>query len=428
MKVLRLDINPQVAMNYYEHQYIFQEWINNACFSTEIYIDAGIDDGILVGDQLTSVYKTQLLDGEGNAFGEKIEDDDNSIVVINVFPKYSITKINSFAYQKYNDKYLPQKLKNLGRDAEFLQLFPIEVNQEVILIPREEKNDWLAIDDLYGSISPNDKPSRMDIEIYKKIITFAEKYIIKYKDVNGYFVSNAYFQKGFALNKIGKYEDSTTAFQNFVRMFPNNGSVQGAYNWINQNNYELSNFLNTKKTKILFLSANPMESDRLRLDKEISLIEKQLQIARLRDSFELVQKWALSPTELQQALLDHEPDIVHFSGHGLIDGIVLEGEDGKPKNVSTTAIANIFKILAGNISCVVLNACYSKNQALAITEHVPFVIGMKKAMPDQAAISFSVGFYKGIGAGKTTETAFALGVNSIELEGTSGSELPELLQ
>lgn len=427
MKVLKLDIIPAENRNFYEHQYIFPEWIQNACFDSEIYVDAGMDQEIIIGDFLSSVFKIPLLDGNGNVFGEKTEDDDNFLYVVDVFPNYCITKMRSFAFQKYYDKYLPQKLAKLGRDAQFMQLFPIEVNQEVVMISREEKNDWLAVDELYGNISPSEKPLRTDIELYKKIITGAENFIDKYKNGKSYFLSSAYFQRGFALNKLGKFEESNVAFQKYIRLFPNGVSVENAYNWINRNNFEISNYLDTKKTKILFLSANPMDSNRLRLDKEISQIDKQLQMAQLRDSFELIQKWALSPMELQQVLLDHNPDIVHFSGHGLIDGIVLEGENGKAKNISTIALANIFKILAGNISCVVLNACYSSNQALAINNHVPHVVGMKKAMPDDAAIAFSVGFYKGIGAGKPIEMAFALGVNGIELEGCSGSDLPILL-
>jgi len=427
MKIIKLDIIPAEKRNFYEHQYIFSEWIENACFNSEIYINAGTDQEIIVGDFLSSVYRTPLLDAEGNVFGEKTEDDDNFLYVVEVFPNYCIAKMRSFAFQKYYEKYLPKKLAKLGRDTEFKQLFPLEVNQEIMMISRTEKDDWLAIDELYGNISQNEKPLRTDIELYKKIISGTENFIAKYKNGKSYFLSSAYFQRGFALNKLGKYRESNSAFQDYIRLFPNGVSVENAYSWINRNNHEISHYLDTKKTKILFLSANPMDSNRLRLDKEISQIDKQLQMAQLRNSFELIQKWALSPAELQQVLLDHNPDIVHFSGHGLIDGIVLEGEDGKPKNVSTIALANIFKILAGNISCVVLNACYSSNQALAINNHVPHVVGMKKAMPDDAAIAFSIGFYKGIGAGKPIETAFALGVNGIELEGYSGSDLPVLL-
>ncbi|MDN3723846.1 CHAT domain-containing protein [Aequorivita sp. SDUM287046] len=427
MKVLKLDISPFENRNFYEHNYIFRDWVENACYNSEIYIDAGTEMNLVAGDFLSTVYKTPLMDVNGNIFGEKTEDDDNLLYVVEVFPNYCITKFRSFAFQKYFDKYLPVKLNRLGRNAEFMQLFPIEINQEVILVPREEKDDWLAVDELYGSISNNEKPSRADLDLYKRILMGTENYIAKYKNQKCFFLSSAYFQRGFTLNKLGKFEDSSNAFREYIKLFPNGVSVEGAYSWINRNNYEISNYLETKKTKILFLSANPMDSNRLRLDKEISQIDKQLQLAQLRNTFELVQKWALSPAELQQVLLDHNPDFVHFSGHGLIDGIVLEGEDGKPKNVATSALANIFKILAGNIACVVLNACYSSNQAIAIKNHVPYVVGMTKAMPDDAAIAFSVGFYKGIGAGRTIETAFALGVNAIELEGCSGSSLPILL-
>ncbi|MHC4752724.1 MAG: CHAT domain-containing protein, partial [Planctomycetota bacterium] len=56
-----------------------------------------------------------------------------------------------------------------------------------------------------------------------------------------------------------------------------------------------------------------------------------------------------------------------------------------------------------------------------------YVIGMNAAIPDETAISFSVGFYKAIGAGKDIEFAYKLGINSVQLEGLHGDEIPQLI-
>ena len=85
-------------------------------------------------------------------------------------------------------------------------------------------------------------------------------------------------------------------------------------------------------------------------------------------------------------------------------------------------------IFADHIRCVVLNACYSASQASAIALHIPFVIGMKASMPDDAALAFSAGFYRAIGAGRDIEFAFKLGVSAIELDNLSGEDLPTLLK
>ena len=69
------------------------------------------------------------------------------------------------------------------------------------------------------------------------------------------------------------------------------------------------------------------------------------------------------------------------------------------------------------MKCVVLNACYSESQANVITQHIPFVVGMKQAIGDPAAIKFAVGFYDALFAGKNFEKAFQFGLSAIDLKG-----------
>jgi hypothetical protein len=51
---------------------------------------------------------------------------------------------------------------------------------------------------------------------------------------------------------------------------------------------------------------------------------------------------------------------------------------------------------------------------------------MKKAIGDQAAIRFAVGFYGALGAGKNFEKAFDFGCVSIDLKGIPESLTPVL--
>ena len=133
--------------------------------------------------------------------------------------------------------------------------------------------------------------------------------------------------------------------------------------------------------------------------------------------------------EIWRAILDSGPNIVHFSGHGLGDeGLVFEDEAGQQKLVGAEALAGLFKLFADQIECVVLNVCYSEVQARAIVEHIPFVVGMNKAIGDRAAIEFAIGFYNGLGAGKTVEFAYKLGCNSIEIAGIPEHLTPQLLR
>jgi hypothetical protein len=68
--------------------------------------------------------------------------------------------------------------------------------------------------------------------------------------------------------------------------------------------------------KILFLAANPIGTGRLRLDEEVRGIDEGLRLAQHRQDFELVHRWAVRPKDIRQALLEENPAIIHFSGHG----------------------------------------------------------------------------------------------------------------
>ncbi|MEH1826708.1 MAG: CHAT domain-containing protein [Nostoc sp.] len=185
-----------------------------------------------------------------------------------------------------------------------------------------------------------------------------------------------------------------------------------------------------EKTKtILILTANPKGTPRLRLDQEVREIEGGLQRAQKRDHFKLEQRWAVRPRDVQRAMLDIKPNIVHFAGHGAgEEGLIFEDEAGQPKFVTKEALARLFELFAAQIECVVLNGCYSEVQAKAIAQHIPYVIGMQQAIGDSAAISFAVGFYDALGVGEAVEFAYAVGCNAIELEGLQESLTPVLLQ
>lgn len=166
---------------------------------------------------------------------------------------------------------------------------------------------------------------------------------------------------------------------------------------------------------ILILAANPEGTTPLRLDREVRAIDQALRESSLRAEFQLHQRWALRPRDLQRALLEINPEIVHFCGHGEGNkGLTLEDATGQPKLVSTDALASLFSLCAEQIDCVLLNACYAEVQAKAIVTSIDYVIGMRQAVPDDIAIAFSTGFYQGIGAGQPIETAFTTGCNAIK--------------
>ncbi|MBD2080634.1 CHAT domain-containing protein [Leptolyngbya sp. FACHB-17] len=222
------------------------------------------------------------------------------------------------------------------------------------------------------------------------------------------------------------------------------GSIQ--YNEALAKNDTLPETESHKKV-ILFLAAQPIATAKLRLDEEIRGIDEGLKRSQHRDRFELKQQWAVRPRDLQRAMLDCKPQIVHFSGHGIgratdaaqsseatrklipvdhvetfEEGLILEDQTGQAKLVSTEALAALFELFTDSVECVVLNACYSERQAKAIAQHVPYVIGMNQAIGDRAAIEFAIGFYDAMGAGESIDRAYKLACVAIQM-----AEIPEQL-
>ncbi|MBD1884721.1 pentapeptide repeat-containing protein [Microcoleus vaginatus] len=179
--------------------------------------------------------------------------------------------------------------------------------------------------------------------------------------------------------------------------------------------------------KILILTANPQNIDKRRLDAEVREIQTGLERAKKRDQFEIISKWAVRPDDLRRALLDYEPQIVHFSGYGsATEGLALENELGQLQMVSTAALAKLFEVFKDKVECVLLNACYSETQAEGIRQHIDYVICMHQAIGNRASIEFAVGFYDALGAGRSIDDAFKLGCIAIDLEGIPESLTPVL--
>ena len=131
--------------------------------------------------------------------------------------------------------------------------------------------------------------------------------------------------------------------------------------------------------KILILSANPRGTVKLRLDEEVREIREGLKRSKYRDQFTIETAEAVRYRDIRRAMLDINPQIVHFSGHGTgsqgrglepdrdrklspfpeeaaeTEGLVFEDEAGHVKLVNAEALAGLFELFP-KLECVVLNA------------------------------------------------------------------------
>lgn len=178
---------------------------------------------------------------------------------------------------------------------------------------------------------------------------------------------------------------------------------------------------------VLYLSANPLETTRLRVEAELREIREELdkrRVAHLR----VENRGAARPKDITDALLNVRPRIVHFSGHAAEDGrLYLERDTGHSQLVPPRALADLFRQVANDVKCVILNACGTAVLAEAIAEHVDHVIAMRDVVEDRAAIAFSIGFYQALAAGRSVEEAFGFGRTQVHLQlGGDLADLPVL--
>ena len=167
--------------------------------------------------------------------------------------------------------------------------------------------------------------------------------------------------------------------------------------------------------KILILTSNPRND--LKLDREIKDLKNVIKRSKNQSEFATEFELEVHPEELQDLLLEHEPRIVHFCGHGTgEEGLVLENETGQEQVISTEALSNLFELFENQVECAILNACYSEVQAKAIVRHINYVVGMSHEIRDDAAIAFATGFYRALGWGKSIEESYKFGRNAIQIQ------------
>lgn len=175
--------------------------------------------------------------------------------------------------------------------------------------------------------------------------------------------------------------------------------------------------------KILMLTAKPSGTDpTINLDKEQARIAEKIQ--NKKNDFDLIVQRAVDKTEFRETTETLRPQILHFSGHGDVEegGIFLLNDDKNDYEIlSSDELDALFEYFAEeglDFKAVVLNACYSDEQAQAIAKHVPYVVGTTIAIGDKLAIAFSVGFYfKLEKSGLNIEQAFKSGRVAAQMVG-----------
>lgn len=210
------------------------------------------------------------------------------------------------------------------------------------------------------------------------------------------------------LNKEGAKEEPAVQIKNTIHTEGNNNTIFAGIVGADVN---IGGSKGKKKElkKILFMAANPKNTQSLNLNTEYRTLQQEMRQGSNRDDFEWLSPiFAATLTEMMRGL-NQKPNIIHFSGHGLNKGLVVEDEKAYAQVVTNEMLDLLFKPLKGIVDIIVLNCCYSTSQAEFLSKIGCHVLGYNTPVGDKIAHSFAKGFYLGLSDGKDFQSALNSG-------------------
>ena len=156
------------------------------------------------------------------------------------------------------------------------------------------------------------------------------------------------------------------------------------------------------KIRVLFLEANPFTTKQSGVKEKVQTIRHELQ--HLRNLvFDL--GWVASIDDLRGELEFYPSDVVHFIGHGTGEGIVLSKKAGDMKAISDEALALRFSRFSPRTRLVILDGCYTSEQAKALTDVVDCVVGINDQADADSILWFAMLLYGHISEGCSVQEA-----------------------
>lgn len=164
---------------------------------------------------------------------------------------------------------------------------------------------------------------------------------------------------------------------------------------------------------ILFVAANPDGTLQLRLAEECAEIRREIRLTLHRDDLRFEARDAVGIIDLVRNLDELAPTVLHISGHGDRDGLLLQDEHGQPQRVSPRALAMIIEAATRAPRAVVLNVCHSAAYAEALRTSTDCVVCIDGAIQDSAARMLATRLYGAIGNGCSVGNAVKTGVATL---------------
>lgn len=166
---------------------------------------------------------------------------------------------------------------------------------------------------------------------------------------------------------------------------------------------------------MLLVSSLPDGLGHLDLKKEIETIKNELLGSEYGKQFKIIAVENVSSTELIKLILKNHPQIFHFTGMGMLEGLLFKNHLGVTELVSSEQMTELFRTLKANVNLVVLNTCNSHILAKNLNKYVKCAIGISGLIADEIAITFAEYFYMSIFLGKSINDSFNVASTQLTL-------------
>lgn len=178
--------------------------------------------------------------------------------------------------------------------------------------------------------------------------------------------------------------------------------------------------------KIVMILSNPDNEVKLRMDRELKLINSVISTAVAHD-FQCVPVPAITIAEFPALIIRESPTVLHFSGHGNKSTLSFEDKFGDSDKITGEALKDIFEETGQYIDCMVINACDSASTAGMLKNYIPYIIAFPGRIEDELAVSFSGTFYETLSLGHTVKSAFKMARATIISKIGEKKRLPVIL-
>ena len=169
---------------------------------------------------------------------------------------------------------------------------------------------------------------------------------------------------------------------------------------------------------VLMVLADPVHGDPLLLDRKYKFIRETVSRARYGNQVLPEPADPSSLGDLGLKVQTFRPSVLHISGIGSAEGeergIALPiGMSANARAATADELLGFFRSTAPMVRCVILDACCTREQSMAIARQVACVIGTSSALSAEAALTFTQVLYQGLADGRQVGDAFTRAKNAI---------------